>query len=128
MARMVWPVTFPQIILQDSYGETLGTRIVRHQPTTGPALVRRRAGKTPDMITAAVVFRNRAQYRRFRDWVENVEEGLAGGLRVFYITHPDGDGELAVRIVPQSDTELYSVKPWDPGRVWEVSLTLEVIA
>lgn len=127
MPTRTWPPAFPQIMLQDSYSETVGSQLSRSQPTTGPSLVRRKAGKYPDMINATVVFRNREMYRKFREWVNNVEEGLAGGLYVFTIVHPDGDGQINVRIVPQSDTDLFTVTPWDPGRVWEVALQLEVM-
>lgn len=127
MPTRTWPPDFPQIIMQNSYSETVGSQLQRSQPTTGPALVRRKAGKYPDIIYASVTFGNRTEYLKFRTWVNNVEEGLAGGLYVFSIKHPDGDGYINVRIVPQSDTDLYSVKPWDPGHVWEVTLTLEVM-
>lgn len=127
MPTRTWPPTLPQIIMQDSYSEIVGSQLSRSQPTTGPALVRRKAGKYPDMISATITFRDRKQYLQFRDWVNDVENGLAGGIYVFSIKHPDGDGYINVRLVPQSDTELYSVRPWDPGRVWEVTLQLEVM-
>lgn len=127
MPTRTWPPTFPQIIMQSDYLETVGSQLSRSQPTTGPALVRRKAGKYPDIVNATVTFENRAMYLQFKNWVHDVGEGLAGGLYVFSMKHPDGDGNINVRLVPQSDTGLYSARPWDPGHVWEVSLTLEIM-
>ena len=127
MPSKIWPPAFPQLIMQNDYTETVGSQIARSQPTSGPALIRRKAGKYPDIINATVIFKNRTLYNMFKEWVLDPNEGLAGGLYVFMIKHPVEDRYLNVRIIPQSETELFTAKPWDPGRVWEVTLQLEVM-
>lgn len=128
MPTRMWPPTFPQIVLQNNYTEALGSQLMRSQPTAGPAIVRRKAGRRPNIISATVVFRTYEQYQEFERWVEDVPEGLAGGLYVFQFRHPASQQYINVRIIPQSDTELFTARPWDPGHVWEVTLGLEVLS
>lgn len=117
-----------RVILREGYGESTGSRLVRHQPTQGPALVRRKAGKRPDLITATLLFASYEKYLAFRDWFEDVEAGLAGGLYTVSFPHPITGAELSVRFVPESEDAAFSAAPWSEAAfAWSLTVTLEVM-
>ena len=129
MAR-VWPPRFSSAPLRDAYDQSRGSRLKRSPNTTaGPAKVRRKAGKRPDVITATWLFDTYEEFEDFAAWIDDVQTGLAGGVYAFDWTHPLSNKILRCRIVPKSDDALYSDAPFEnAATAWAVSLTLEVLS
>lgn len=128
MAKRAWPAMIERVILREGYSESTGSRLVRHQPAQGPALVRRKAGKRPDMMAVTLFFATYEAYTAFRRWFEDVEEGLAGGLYTVAFPHPVSGAELSVRVVPESDEAAFTAVPWgESSKAWSVGVTLEVM-
>ena len=118
---MAWPPDLPRLVLAGNYSESAGSRLSRSQPASGPALVRRKAGKRSDVTTGTLLFDSYAEAEAFGAWVNDVESGLAGGIRA--IT----SRQFRMRIVPESDDILFTIRPYGQTLAWEVSLTLEVL-
>ena len=128
MPKRMWPESVDRVILRDGYGESTGSRLVRSQPTTGPALVRRKAGKRPDSISATLLFRSYEKYLAFRDWFEDVENGLAGGIYTVDFRHPISGRSLTVRFVPMSDDTVFTASlHGNSANAWALPVTLEVM-
>ena len=127
---IIWPSRFPSAPLRDAYDQARGSRLKRSpNPTSGPAKVRRKAGKRPDVITATWVFKTYAEFEDFAGWIDDVDSGLAGGLYAFDWTHPLSKQILRCRIVPESEDILYSAGPFkNTAQAWALSLTLEVLS
>ena len=117
----------PRLVLAGNYSESVGSRLSRSQPASGPALVRRKAGKRSDVTTGTLLFDSYAEAEAFGAWVNDVESGLAGGIRAFDWTHPITSRQFRMRIVPESDDILFTIRPYGQTLAWEVSLTLEVL-
>lgn len=126
----VWPQRFPSAPLRDAYDEVRGSRLKRSpNPTSGPAKVRRKAGKSPDKIKATWLFDTYAEFADFAFWIDDVQTGLAGGLYAFDWTHPLSGKILRCRIVPQSEDALYNSGPFkDTAAAWAIPLTLEILS
>lgn len=124
---ITWPPALPRLVLADAYAESTGSRLSRHQPASGPALVRRKAGRRSDTTTGTLLFDSYAEAEAFRAWVEDAQSGLAGGIRAFEWTHPITARPLRMRIVPESDDVLFTIRPHGQTLAWEVALTLEVL-
>ena len=124
---MAWPPDLPRLVLAGNYSESAGSRLSRSQPASGPALVRRKAGKRSDVTTGTLLFDSCAEAEAFGAWVNDVESGLAGGIRAFDWTHPITSRQFRMRIVPESDDILFTIRPYGQTLAWEVSLTLEVL-
>ena len=107
---MAWPPDLPRLVLAGNYSESAGSRLSRSQPASGPALVRRKAGKRSDVTTGTLLF-----------------DSYAGGIRAFDWTHPITSRQFRMRIVPESDDILFTIRPYGQTLAWEVSLTLEVL-
>ena len=118
---MAWPPDLPRLVLAGNYSESAGSRL------SGPSLVRRKAGKRSDVTTGTLLFDSYAEAEAFGAWVNDVESGLAGGIRAFDWTHPITSRQFRMRIVPESDDILFTIRPYGQTLAWEVSLTLEVL-
>ena len=128
MAKRAWPSMIERVILREGYRESVGNRLMRHQPAQGPSLVRRKAGKRPDLMAATLLFSNYNAYLAFRNWFEDVEDGLAGGLYTVSMLHPISGEELSVRFVPEGEETVFSVSPHnDAAFAWSINVTLEVM-
>lgn len=128
MPRRVWPQSVARVILRDSYSESPGNRLKRSQPQAGPALVRRQAAKRPDTLAATLFFHDYEGYLDFRQWFEDVETGLAGGLYVVEFTHPLTGELLAVRLVPESDDAAFTAAPYQQAaRAWSLPVKMEIM-
>lgn len=124
---MAWPPALPRLVLADAYSESAGSRLSRHQPASGPALVRRKAGKRSDVTTGTLLFDSYAEAQAFKAWVEDAQSGLAGGVRAFEWAHPITARQYRMRIVPESDDVLFTIRPHGQTLAWAVTLTLEVL-
>lgn len=115
----IWPLSLPQMPLSN-YSETIGVMIVRTQTDMGPAKMRRR-GKRPDALSV--------QYNMSTTQVETlrgfIQDDLMGTTRFGY-THPRTGQVVEVRIVPQSDGQLFTLAYILPD-YWQVSMQLEVL-
>lgn len=115
----VWPASLPQMPL-DSYSENIGVLITRSPMDAGPAKMRR-VGKRPDQLSV--------QYNMSTTQVETlrafVQDSLRGTTRFGY-THPRTGSVVEVRIVPQSDGQMFSTSYILPN-YWQISLQLEVL-
>jgi len=119
MYNFIWPTSLPQMPL-DSYSETTGVSVIRTQPDSGPAKMRRRA-RRPDTLSV--------QYNMSTSQVETlrafVQDTLRGTTRFGY-THPRTGSIVEVRIIPQGDGQMYTTSYILPD-YWRVSLELEVL-
>lgn len=128
MPRRVWPPHLERVVLRTGYAESVGTQLERHQPQTGPALVRRRVGKRPDVTTGTLLFDRYDDFLAFCRWFEDVESGLAGGLYVVEWTHPITKKTLKIRFVPESEERAFTGQPHgSTAFAWEVPVTLEIL-
>lgn len=64
-----WPATLPQCLPLDNQQEGMANNLIRSQPDTGPAQVRRRSSAAPRAWSGMVVL-TRAQLAILRDFVE----------------------------------------------------------
>lgn len=122
---VVWPEKFDSRPLREGYAEKIGNRLRRgQQPDAGPAKVRRRAGKRPDVFPAIWVFDSYEELREFTDWIKNT---LKDGLYAFDWTHPLTGELLRIRFKEQSEDFLYTRAPFKTSLAWSVSFDLEVL-
>lgn len=128
MPKRTWPESIEQVLLKEGYGESTGSRLVRSQPTTGPALVRRKAGKRPDTVSATLLFSSYENYLAFKEWFEDVETGLAGGIYTVDMKHPISGVVMNVRFVPESDDAFFTATPRESTAfAWSLPVTLEIM-
>lgn len=127
---IIWPPRFSSAPLRDAYDQARGSRLKRSpSPTSGPAKVRRKAGKRPDTISATWIFKSFDELKDFEAWIDSTGSGLAGGLYAFDWTHPLSGKILRCRLVPESDEVLYHSSPFqNTASAWKVSLTFEVLS
>ena len=126
---IMWPSRFPSAPLRASFSESTGSRLKRTTSvSSGPAKVRRKAGKNLDTMNLTFFFPDYTKLKDFTDWVESVSNGLAGGLYAFDFAHPISKRMLRCRIVPDSATGLYSVSPLGDSQAWKITLTFEILS
>lgn len=127
---IIWPPRFPSAPLRDAYDQARGSRLKRSpSPTSGPAKVRRKAGKRPDTITGTWFFKTFEEMEDFVGWIDDVDSGLAGGLYAFDWTHPLSGKVLRCRLVPESDEALHHYSPFqNAATAWKITLTFEVLS
>jgi hypothetical protein len=104
----------------DNYSETTGVLLIRTQPDSGPAKMRRR-GVRPDTLSVQYNM-STAQVETLRDFVQNSLQGITR----FGYTHPRTGQVVEVRIIPQGDGQLFTTAYILPD-YWQVSLQLEVL-
>jgi hypothetical protein len=115
----VWPVSLPQSP-QKGFVETGGVLILRTPMDSGPAKQRRR-GQRPQGLQVTFIMTT-AQTQTLETFVRNTIQGTAR----FGFTHPRLNTIVETRIVPQADSQLYSLTYLAPG-YWTVSLQLEIL-
>lgn len=124
MAIPVWPSTLPQRPLRNGYQRTRPNLLRRSQPAQGPAIVKANAVLGVQGITAPYMLTT-AQ----RDTLHSFfyDTCRSGALR-FSFPDPDGGAtRLECRVVPASETALYTETAPNAKGYWAITLTLEVL-
>ena len=120
----VWPSTLPLVPLVSGYDESAPNTLLRSSMDQGPSRVRRKCSSKPWTFTAPFPPLTKTQAAALETFIEDTLDG--GALR-FTFTHPRKGTEIECRVVPQSDSALYSISPAGSGAWWSVSLNLEVL-
>jgi hypothetical protein len=121
MAVISWPTAndFPQSP-QKGFSESIGLNVIRSPMDAGPAKQRRRSQRPSPMDVSFIL--TTAQTQTLENFVLNELEGV----RRFNFLHPRLNTTVEVRIVPQSEGELFSLQYMAPG-YWQASLKLEIL-
>lgn len=114
-----WPLSLPQAP-QKGFTETGGPRIVRTQMDAGIAKQRYRGLSTSNLTVSFIVTTEQAS--TFEDFVRLTIHGVAR----FGFPHPRTNQIVEVRIVPQGDSNMYTLAYLAPG-YWTLNLQLEVL-
>ena len=101
MAAFTWPPSLPQRPQMDSFSEDEGVIMVRTPMDQGPAKLRRRSARPSQMQVS--FYMTPAQKTTLDNFILNTLRGTAR----FDFTHPLTNLVREVRIVPQSDGQLY---------------------
>ena len=125
----VWPPQFSSKPLVDGFSESRGSRLKRSPtPSAGPAKVRRKAGKAPDVFDTTWLFDDYDDLCAFVGWIDDVDSGLAGGLYPVDWLHPLSNKLYRLRIVPESEEILHTAQPFKSTLAWSLPLKFEVLA
>lgn len=121
MAVLSWPTAngFPQGP-QKGFSESIGVNIIRSPMDAGPAKQRRRSQRPSTMDVIFIL--TTAQTQTLESFVFNDLEGT----RRFNFTHPRLNTSVEVRIVPQSEGELFRLQYLAPG-YWQANLKFEIL-
>lgn len=121
MAVLSWPTanSFPQSP-QKGFSESIGVNIVRSPMDAGPAKQRRRSQRPSTMDLSFIL--TTVQTQTLETFVFNDLEGT----RRFNFQHPRLYTTVEVRIVPQSDGELFRLQYLAPG-YWQANLKFEIL-
>lgn len=121
MAILSWPIAngFPQSP-QKGFSESIGVNIIRSPMDSGPAKQRRRSQRPSTMDVSFIL--TTAQTQTLESFVFNDLEGT----RRFNFLHPRVNTSVEVRIVPQSEGELFRLQYIAPG-YWQASLKFEIL-
>jgi hypothetical protein len=121
MAILSWPTanSFPQSP-QKGFSESIGVNIIRSPMDAGPAKQRRRSQRPSTMDLSFIL--TTAQTQTLETFVFNDLEGV----RRFNFQHPRLYTTVEVRIVPQSEGELFRLQYLAPG-YWQASLKFEIL-
>lgn len=121
MAVLSWPTAnnFPQSP-QKGFSESIGLNIVRSPMDAGPAKQRRRSQRPSTMDVSFIL--TTAQTQTLESFVFNDLEGI----KRFNFLHPRLYTTVEVRIVPQSEGELFKLQYLAPGYS-QASLKFEVL-
>lgn len=121
MAILSWPTTnsFPQSP-QKGFSESIGVNIIRSPMDAGPAKQRRRSQRPSTMDLSFIL--TTAQTQTLEAFVFNDLEGV----KRFNFQHPRLYTTVEVRIVPQSEGELFRLQYLAPG-YWQASLKFEIL-
>jgi hypothetical protein len=121
MAILSWPTanSFPQSP-QKGFSESIGVNIIRSPMDAGPAKQRRRSQRPSTMDLSFIL--TTAQTQTLETFVFNDLEGV----KRFNFQHPRLYTTVEVRIVPQSEGELFRLQYLAPG-YWQASLKFEIL-
>jgi hypothetical protein len=121
MAILSWPTanSFPQSP-QKGFSESIGVNIIRSAMDAGPAKQRRRSQRPSTMDLSFIL--TTAQTQTLETFVFNDLEGV----KRFNFQHPRLYTTVEVRIVPQSEGELFRLQYLAPG-YWQASLKFEIL-
>lgn len=121
MAILSWPTanSFPQSP-QKGFSESIGVNIIRSPMDAGPAKQRRRSQRPSTMDLSFIL--TTAQTQTLEAFVFNDLEGV----KRFNFQHPRLYTTVEVRIVPQSEGELFRLQYLAPG-YWQASLKFEIL-
>ena len=121
MAILSWPTAnnFPQSP-QKGFSESIGVNIIRSPMDAGPAKQRRRSQRPSTMDLSFIL--TTAQTQTLEAFVFNDLEGV----KRFNFQHPRLYTTVEVRIVPQSEGELFRLQYLAPG-YWQASLKFEIL-
>ena len=115
----IWPVSLPQLVGTD-YNEKIGALILRTPMDKGPAK-QRRTGRKPTPLSVSIEMTT-AQVGILETFVLTTLNGTAR----FGFPHPRKGVQVEVRIIPESEGNLYDLSYMSPGW-WQVSMNLEVL-
>jgi len=116
-----WPVSLPQLVLQDGFQEQPPNTVVGWSPDSGPDKLRRRftAGPRPLKLNLVMTW---AQVETFDQWFRDT---LADGALPFDWVHPRTGLAVTLRF-KAGQPPVYT--PERPGAVtWLVSASVEVM-
>jgi hypothetical protein len=121
MAVLSWPTAnnFPQSP-QKGFSESIGVNVVRSPMDAGPAKQRRRSQR-PSIMDVNFILTTQ-QTQMLEAFVFNDLEGT----RRFNFLHPRLATTVEVRIVPQSEGELFRLQYLAPG-YWQANLKFEIL-
>lgn len=119
MAAYTWPVSLPQNVRQD-FQTVRATNILSTTMDIGPAKRRRRGAGIEQLKVG--FYMTTAQVATLETFVQSTIKGTAR----FDFPHPVTASTVEVRIVPQSDGQMYTVAYYSPT-LWVVDMGLEVI-
>ena len=121
MANISWPTSnnFPQSP-QKGYTETIGINVLRSPMDQGPAKQRRRSAR-PSILNVSFILTT-TQINQLEVFIKDQVKGVFR----FNFTHPRTYTTVEVRIVPQSEGELYTLSYLAPG-FYQTNLSLEVL-
>lgn len=119
MAAYTWPVSLPQNVRQDF--QTARAMNILSTPMDMGVSKRRRRGVGIEQLRVGF-YMTAAQISTLDTFVQVTLKGTAR----FDFTHPVTNLLVEVRIVPQSDGQLYSIGYYTPS-LWTVDMILEII-
>lgn len=119
MAAYTWPATLPQTPLP-GFSASRSVNILSTEMDMGPAKRRRRSAGIEQMSVS--FYMTTAQIATLNNFINNTIKGTAR----FDFAHPITGVVVEVRIVPQQNSELYSISYYTPT-LWAVSMALEVV-
>jgi len=121
MAILSWPTAnnFPQSP-QKGFSESIGVNVIRSPMDAGPAKQRRRSQRPSTMDVNFILTTQQTQ--TLESFVLNDLEGT----RRFNFQHPRLYTTVEVRIIPQSEGELFRLQYLAPG-YWQANLKLEIL-
>jgi hypothetical protein len=119
MAAYTWPVSLPQNVRQDF--QTARALNILSTPMDLGSPKRRRRGLGVEQLKVGF-YMTTAQIATLETFVQSTIKGTAR----FDFAHPVTGATVEVRIVPQSDGQLYTVSYHSPT-LWLVDMMLEVV-
>lgn len=124
MAIPVWPTTLPQVPLRSGYQRTRPNLLRRSQPSEGPAIVQAKGVLGVQNITAPYLLTTTQRNTLYTFLYDNCR---SGALR-FSWPDPEGSAtKLECRVVPASESALYTESAPNAKGYWAISLSLEVL-
>ena len=114
---VTWPVTLPQDVLLEGYGEQPPDEIIRTPMETGPAKVRRRSTAGPRPVSATIDL-TRDQVETLDDFYRNT---LGGGALSFDWVHARTQAAAKFRFLSQP------VYRPESQTSWLATLNLEIL-
>lgn len=119
MAAYTWPASLPQNVRQDVQ-ITRATNVLSTTMDLGPAKRRRRGAGVEQLKVG--FYMSTAQIATLETFVQSTIKATAR----FDFPHPVTGVTVEVRIVPQSDGQMYAVVYYSPT-LWSVDVALEVV-
>lgn len=113
-----WPITIPQTLSVDGYGEAAPDTNIRSAMDAGPAKVRRRATCAVRPVTGKMVM-TEAELGDFRDFYD--DDLLGGSLRFNWVDPWDGTTAVEMRF-----TAPYTISAFG-HEAFEVGMSLEIL-
>lgn len=118
-----WPTSLPSIPAASGYTHSAPNVLIRQEVEQGPSRVRRKCTSRPWRMTFTMTL-SKSQIALLETFVYTTLEG--GALR-FTFTDPTDLSSVECRIVPISDSDLYTLVPDSSGTLWTLSITLEIL-
>lgn len=119
MSAYTWPATLPQNVRRD-FQSSRAVNVLSTQMDMGPPKRRRRGAGVEQLKVG--FYMTTAQIATLENFIQNTLKATAR----FDFAHPVTGLTVEVRIVPQSDGQMYSIGYYTPT-LWTVDMALEVV-